>query len=142
MNRRTLANLNRVTSTGISLMDAVALRRIAMTLHRWAELECGDSNNHGSWAIERDDNGDGAPYMVHHVYRHGAGKDFTRRIRIADRERGALKRLAVIMARYPTLATYHQTDPRGAALYILQPGDVPEGADPSTCYSNGIAVVA
>ena len=25
--------------------DAQALRRISMTLHRWHELECGDSNH-------------------------------------------------------------------------------------------------
>jgi hypothetical protein len=33
--------------------DAVQLRRIAMTLHRWRELECGNSNNYASWAIVR-----------------------------------------------------------------------------------------
>ena len=40
-------------SAGFSFEDAHALRRISMTLHRWFELECGDSNNHGSWAIVR-----------------------------------------------------------------------------------------
>jgi hypothetical protein len=44
------------------------------------------------------------------------------------------------MARYPGFASYVQGDPRGAALYILRPGDVREGADVSSCYSNGIAV--
>lgn len=38
------------------------------------------------------------------------------------------------------LGFYVQTDPRGAALYILRPGDVPEGADPSACYNRGICV--
>jgi hypothetical protein len=30
--------------------------------------------------------------------------------------------------------------PRGAALYILKPGDVPEGEDVSAWYSRGVAV--
>ena len=42
-----------------------------------------------------------------------------RRYPIADRETGARKRLAVIMARYPHLTAYVQGDPRGCALYIL-----------------------
>ena len=55
-------------------------------------------------------------------------------------ERGAQKRLAKIMARYPGYQAYVQGDPRGAALYILRPGDVPEGADVASCYNRGIAV--
>src|SRR5215471_2009159 len=39
---------------GISYEHALTLRRCAMTLHRWFELECGDGNDHGSWAIERN----------------------------------------------------------------------------------------
>ena len=56
---------------GISYADAVQLRRISMTLHRWHEMECGDGNDYGSWAIARgtktkegfthDD--DGKPYL-------------------------------------------------------------------------------
>jgi hypothetical protein len=45
--------LNRLQEAGFSFEDASALRRISMTLHRWHELECGDSNDYGSWAIER-----------------------------------------------------------------------------------------
>lgn len=125
---------------GIARPDALALRRIAMTLDRWHELECGDGNSYGSWAIERDDNGDGPPFLVRHHYLHGRGKDHTSRTCVADRERGALKRLAAIMARYPALVSYVQGDPRGAALYILRPGDVRDGQTPDCCYSNGIAV--
>ena len=44
------------------------------------------------------------------------------------------------MARYPTLSSYVQGDPRGAALYILRPGDVPEGASVDSYYNRGIAV--
>ncbi len=137
--------------------DAESLRRISMTLHRWHELECGDGNEYGSWAIvrgrmrtfvpeegkavrqfEHDD--DGKPYLERHHYRHGVGKDSVTHTPIDDREAGALKRLKAIMARYPSLSYYVQTDPRGCALYILKPGDVPEGADASSYYSRGLAV--
>lgn len=111
-----------------------------MTLHRWHELECGASNEWGSWSIERDDNGDGPPFMVHHHYVHGHGKDTVTRTRIADREAGARKRLAKIMEGYPKLRAYVQTDPRGASLYILRPGDVPEGEKEESWYSRGVAV--
>lgn len=124
--------------------DAESLRRISMTLHRWHELECGDSNDHASWTIARghkkngafeyDDNG--APYIERHVHtRNGATYSQT-----PDREAGAKKRLAQILKRYPTLTAYVQTDPRGCALYILKPGDVPEGADIDSCYNRGLAV--
>lgn len=143
-----------LVTAGILMPDADQLRRIAMTLHRWHELECGDSNNYGSWAIVRgrkeriapgakaifvhDDDGDS--YLEHHHYLHGAGKDFVEHTRIPDRERGARKRLADILKRYPGFTAYVQGDPRGCALYILRPDDLPAGADISSCYTRGIAV--
>jgi hypothetical protein len=140
--------LPRLTAIGINYPDAVALRRIAMTLHRWHELECGDGNAHASWCLTRgykrgknestgfryDD--DGKPYLETH--RHS--ENVPRYTPVADRERGALKRLGKIMANYPALTSYIQGDPRGAPLYILRPGDVPEGADVSAYYSRGVAV--
>lgn len=134
MNRDTLNMLDQLRSTGISLDDAMALRRISMTLHRWHELECGDGNDYASWSIERDEETN-KPYFC--TYPHD-GK--MRRSSVADREAGALKRLAKIMVRYPALSTYIQTDPRGASLYILRPGDVPEGEDADAYYSRGLAV--
>ena len=133
-------SITRLVNAGVDLNDAVALRRIAMTLHRWFELECGDGNNHGSWAIERDDSGDGPPFLVHHHYLHGKGLDYTTRSPISDREKGARKRLGKIMSRYPGLQAYIQDDPRGAPLFVLRPGDIPAGADIGSCYSRGIAV--
>ena len=38
------------------------------------------------------------------------------------------------------LEAYIQTDPRGAALYILRPGDIPEGVRAESCYDRGICV--
>ncbi len=119
--------LPRLTGLGISYADAVSLRRIAMTLHRWHELECGVENG----GVERDET-TGKTYW----YNSHTG----RRSPTPDRETGTLKRLAKIMAGYPTLKAYVQGDPRGASLYILRPGDVPEGEDVGSYYSRGIAV--
>jgi hypothetical protein len=123
---------------GISYQDADNLRRIEMTLQRWSEQECGDGNEYGSWAIERDETTE-KPFMIHHHYRHGKGQDTVTRSPIADREKGALKRLAAIMANYPELIAYHQTDPRGCALYILRKSDV-NGDDINSVYTRGLAV--
>ena len=136
--RETHGMICRLMSAGILNEDAYALRRIAMTLHRWHELECGDSNEWASWAIERDgDEPDSKPYMVRHSH---AKEGRTTRTAIPDRETGARKRLAKIMARYPTLGFYIQGDPRGAPLYIMRPGDVPEGQCVDVYYSRGVAV--
>ena len=130
---------------GIYPEDAHALRRISMTLHRWHELECGDGNDHGSWCISRGrkDNGgafeyadDGKPYMEYHS-NTANGARYTL---LADKERGALKRLAKIVAQYPGFSFYVQGDPRGASLYIMRPGDLRDGAQVDSCYTNGIAV--
>lgn len=144
MNRETHQMLNRVTDLGISTDDAFTLRRIAMTLHRWHELECGDGNDYASWTVarghkkngvfEHDDNG--ASYLERHIHTEKE----PRYERIPDRERGAQKRLAKIMAKYPTLSAYIQGDPRGASLYILRPGDVPKGESADAYYSRGVAV--
>jgi hypothetical protein len=112
---------------GIEREDAEALRRISMTLHRWHEKECGIDNG----CIERDEQ-TGKTYWLNAM----SG----RRHPVADMETGAKKRLAKIMASYPTLSAYIQGDPRGAALYILRPGDVPEGCKVDSYYSRGIVV--
>lgn len=132
-------NANRVLHSlvliGISYPDAEALRRIAMQLHRWHELECGTSDGH----IERDES-TGKVYFYNARARYLDPKDPRAYHAIPDRETAARKRLASIMARYPALRYYVQGDPRGAALYILRPGDVPEGKDADCYYSRGIAV--
>lgn len=130
--------------------DAEQLRRISMTLHRWHEMECGVDggcierghrvrkepsvrvSEGGRHLFVSDENG--KPYFANH---NGARTTYTA---VADRERGALKRLKAIMARYPSLTSYVQGDPRGAALYILRPGDVREGETADSCYSRGLAV--
>jgi hypothetical protein len=114
----------RLQELGFTYDEAASLRRIEMTLQRWAERECGDGSN---WTIERDEV-TGEPFNVY----HGEGKPW--RYSIADREAGALRRLAVILARrnqresdatgslcgndYNRAYYYHQGDCRGCMLYI------------------------
>jgi len=108
---RTLQTRLERAGISVSLDTAGTLRRIERTLHRWAELECGDSANGLMFCIERDETTN-KPYLfvspeVGNTYRRP----------IPDRERGALRRLAAICqeigAHY-----YHQTDPRGIAVYL------------------------
>ena len=118
---QTLINL------GFTDREADQLRRISNTLQNWYELECG--NERGS--IERDPVTD-KPYFTDEQRRH--------RYAVTDREKGALKRLKGIMTSRPHLTAYIQGDPRGAALYILRPDDVPEGCSIASCYTRGICV--
>ena len=130
-------NFDRLVNAGIRHEHAVALRRISMTLHRWFELELGDGNDYASWSLVRgkktgkvfeyDDNG--KPYM--RVHPHSENKPSYRPV--PDRETGARKRLARIMAAYPALTAFIQTDPRGCALYVG------EGLTDSN-YNRGIAI--
>lgn len=125
--RETEEMLRRLERVGITREDAEALRRISMTLHRWHEMECGTDNG----CVERDE-------TTGKTYWHNSMTG--RRWPIADRETGARKRLAKIMAKYPTLSAYVQGDPRGAALWILPPNAVPPGEDVDAYYTRGVAV--
>lgn len=126
---------NALESVGFTFDECEKLRRISMTLHRWHELECGNSNDWASWAIERDEETE-VPYMVTHHY----SQNKPSRRRVADRETGAKKRLAKILESKPGISAYIQGDPRGAALYILRPGDIPEGKEAASYYNRGICV--
>lgn len=88
----------------ITTSDADTLRRAEMTLHRWAEHECNGT-------IQRDET-TGTPYRY---------TNDGRRCGIApDREAGALRRVKEVCERLG-VAFYHQTDPRGCALYVAHP---------------------
>jgi len=97
------------TRTGISLDfdDANTLRRAERTLQRWAELACGNERG----CIERDETS-GIPQWR---YADDIGKYYG--YRIADKEAGALRRIAEVCER-TGLHYFHQTDPRGCALYV------------------------
>lgn len=126
---------NTLTGLGFTVSEAESLRRISNTLRRWFELECG--NAFGS--IERGE--DGKP-----VFRNVRGLSWA----VADRETGARRRLDKIIAERnkrlsesesnTSIFSYVQTDPRGAALYILRSSDVIDGMSPAQFYSRGICI--
>lgn len=139
---RLTRQIDTLRSLGFTYEEAESLRRISMTLHRWYEKECGIDNG----CIERDEKTDRP--MWHNSI---SGRMYP----IADLEKGAIKRLkGIIEARNDraiaaalvdekdgyTVSYYLQTDPRGAALYILRPGDVPAGERADSYYSRGICV--
>jgi hypothetical protein len=97
-----------------------------MALHRWAERECNGE-------ITRDE----ATGKVFAQYGSGRGPFLT--VKTRDLKAGALRRLASIMKAHPTLVAYHQTDPRGCALYVVRVADL-AGSDVHQCYSRGLAV--
>ena len=128
--------LQRLDRAGIAPDDADKLRRIALTLHRWHELECGDGNGH----IERDE-ATGTPRYYNDNARYVDPHDPRRAHVIPDREAGALRRLKEIMRRYSRkFRPYVQGDPRGASLYLVRHKDVPKGKGIDAYYSNGIAI--
>lgn len=113
---------------GIDFDAANTLRRAQIVLHRWAEQECGDGNDYASWSIERDET-TGKPFRC--FYPH-TGTSY--RTRIADREAGALRRIRQVCTANK-LHFYHQTDPRGCALYVAR-----EPLDGCNYSSKGFAV--
>lgn len=121
---------NRLCNLGFSFGEIKCLLRIQSTLHRWAELECGTDQG----CIERDEK-TGVPLIRRDVQISG-GRTVTLSNQVPDREDGALKRLDGIMRNHPTLTYYHQTDPRGCALYVFAKA---EGLTESN-YNRGVAV--
>lgn len=113
---------------GLSASETSALLRIERQLHRWAEAQCNGD-------VTRDEE----TGQCYRQYGHGTKGPFLT-VKTRDLEASALRRLASLMASHPTLSWYHQTDPRGCALYVLRPGDVPPGSSPSSCYHRGLAI--
>lgn len=118
---------NALAALGFTFEESRALRRIEITLQRWGEGECGNSNDYCSWCISRDEE-TGLPYRETHP---NTGKSY--RVRIADKEAGALRRLAAIVGARNArkaldadgmLIPYHQGDPRGCALYLVKASDL------------------
>lgn len=129
---------------GFTEQEAEQLRRISMTLHRWRERECNGE-------VQRGDDGVARGYRVNARFLDPNDPRYW--YAVPDREAGARKRLSRILLdrlnrtkdadgtiKGPALSAYIQGDPRGAALYILRPGDVPAGEDAGAYYSRGICV--
>lgn len=141
---RQMHQQNVLMELGFTADEADKLRRISMTLRSWHERECGIDG--GCIERENDDGTGRAFWLSSH-----SGKRWP----IRDMETGALRRLNAIVARRNNVenaigaayqnpvgrvSAYIQGDPRGAALYIIRPGDIPAGQTVDSCYSRGIVV--
>ena len=129
---RLTAQENTLINLGFTAEEANKLRRINSTLRRWYELECGTD----AGSVERDEQ---------------TGKTYWRNAKTGklspfrDLETGANKRLIEIItarnSRQPIRVDYYlQTDPRGAALYILRDQDVPQNKSAAEYYSRGLCI--
>lgn len=127
---------SRMEAMGFTYDEIETLRRAQMTLHRWAERECNGE-------VERDEEtGNCYAYSGNYVQ----ANDPRRRRRVADLETGAWKRIAATVAARnereasgEALIAYHQTDPRGCALYLVKAGDL-RGHDIAAVYNRGFGV--
>lgn len=117
---RTIETIDARFNRNIPMPDMLALRRIALRLHRYAEIECNGIDRYdpvakcvcGSWT-----DADDAKYT-----------------RLTDKA----VREAQSIASQHDLSIYHQTDPRGWMLYLHIPADS-ERID-STYSSVGIGI--
>lgn len=132
------ALIQKLTALGFTYDEAQALRRIEMTLQRWAEAECNGD-------IQRDDD-TAKPFRFVSDGRGAIRSQYP----IADREAGALRRLkAIVEARNKRMAlpsrsplrieSYHQTDPRGCSLYLITRAQL-DGKPIDQVYNRGLAV--
>ena len=124
-----------LSAMGLDTYEIDKLRRISMTLRAWGERLCNEDiqeadkgRTYRCWADARDN------YRVHQT-------------RIPNLGGGALRRLAAMMKARKGLWYYHQTDPRGAALYIGRKARIPKGSGKAarerwidSNYSSGVAV--
>lgn len=102
MNSHRQETFTTLSRLGFNTAETKALIRYSGWLHAWAEHECNG-------AIQRDEH-TGVPFW--HSTIDG------RKLAIAnDREQSALRLAAKIAAAHGMLI-YHQTDPRGCALYL------------------------
>lgn len=128
-----IAGLARI---GISTPDAESIRRNAITLRNWFEMECGTERNGVSVMIERDENE--KPFQRTQFATRSGWHD-TRRP-VADLEARARKKLAQTMERYHGLKAYIQGDCRGPSVYILRSEDIRPGENIDSIYYRGVAV--
>lgn len=105
-----------MTNLGFSAEEIQTLRRVELTLHRWAEKVCNGEIEYNEEAKK--------VYSVswRHLPLSGESKIAWE---IPNREAHALKRLEHVMAHHKDLWYYHQTDPRGCSLWIGKYSDLP-----------------
>lgn len=129
---RRMEQADRLVRLGLTYDEAEQIRRISMTLSRWSEHECNG-------CIEREESS-GRPFWVWETYGQTCLPNRRHYQPIPDRETGAIKRMDKIISNHPGLAWYHQTDPRGAQVYVYSV-DKLEGRPIDSVYNSiGVAV--
>lgn len=104
---------NGIESTENLWVAVPELQKISRSLSRLAESNCN-----GHWSYAED------------------GNEPCRQ----ERRETFLLAQAENLARALGATFFHQSDPRGAAIYLVWPKDLPEGADIRSCYTNGVAI--
>jgi len=135
--QRTALFFEMMGRVGFTRGETETLLKAERALHSWAELECGTGDDRHTVSVERDEI-TGKPFR--RVQFRRAGQWAENRYPVRDMEAAALRRVAAVAAAHPDLSFYHQGDPRGCALYVLRPGDVPAGERAESYYSRGVAV--
>lgn len=120
----------------VSDKDAWALCRIGKTLRTWyarhSDCRYGYDDDGRRGHIERDEETQ-VPYWV-------CAFSGERLWQMRDLERGALKQLDKIMARYPHLVVHLESDPRKAAIYILRKAELIEELPIASYCHMGLAI--
>lgn len=129
--------LEMMLGLGFTADECETLLKAERALQRWAEAECGTGTDTRSEMIERDE-ATGKPFRRVQYSYNGQWRE--NRYPVRDMEAAALRRVAAIAAAHPGISFYHQGDPRGCALYLIRPGDVPAGEDVNAYYSRGISL--
>jgi hypothetical protein len=121
-----VATLNRY---GFNTAESFELFAIERRLNSWFTRECNGE-------IDRDEKSNKV-YGVFECHRRGPTRT---RLPIRDLETAALRKLDAIMATRPHLVSYVQTDPRGAALYIIEKERLTPTLSIDCQYSRGYCV--
>lgn len=140
----------RLQTLGFTCEEAASLRRIEMTLQRWAEKECNGD-------IQRDET-TGKPRRYWEQTNWGLAREtVVHSYVIADREAGALRRLAAIVSARnarvsfdprcsDTITAHHQGDCRGCMVYLCTRANLTgwqgDALPIDSHYTRGLAVCA
>lgn len=111
------------TARPFTAAEWATLKRCERTLHKWAEHLCNG-------VIQYDDNGNNP--RLYHNDRYGSPTLAGRFI--PDKSETAMETARKVAARHG-LSVYHQSDPRGCALYAYNPADL-KGRDIRSYYSS------
>lgn len=107
--------LTKKTNNKATLPDIEELNSISRRLHRLDENSCnGYSDFQGNWNEEAE--------------------------KKAEKRELRLEKRAETIASQWGAKIYRQGDPRGWSLYIVFPGDIPQGEDVGAYYNRGVGV--